>query len=77
MRRSRSRSSRSSRNAPKLPSSRREAIEEPDEVIEVPTAAVAVPAERVEVREAPAPRMPDPLAPIMALSAEEKIALFT
>ncbi len=46
-------------------------------MIEVPTAAVAVPAERVEVREAPAARVPDALAPIMALSAEEKIALFT
>ena len=54
-----------------------EAIEEPDDVIEVPTAAVAVPAGRVEVREAPAARVPDALAPIMALSAEEKIALFT
>ena len=46
-------------------------------MIEVPTAAVAVPAEKVEVREAPAARVPDALAPIMALSAEEKIALFT
>ena len=50
---------------------------QPDDVIEVPTAAVAVPAGRVEVREAPAARVPDALAPIMALSAEEKIALFT
>ena len=50
-------------------------IEEPDEVIEVP--AIDVPAEKVEVRAAPAPRVPDALAPIMALSAEEKIALFT
>ena len=54
-----------------------EAIEEPDHVAEMPAAAVAVPAGRVEVREAPAARVPDALAPIMALSAEEKIALFT
>jgi chemotaxis regulatin CheY-phosphate phosphatase CheZ len=53
-----------------------EAIEEPDDVIEMP-AAVAVPAERIEVRETPPARVPDALAPIMALSAEEKIALFT
>ena len=52
-------------------------IEEPDAVIKVPTAAVAVPAGKVEMREAPAQRVPDALAPIMALSAEEKIALFT
>jgi hypothetical protein len=52
-----------------------EAIEQPDEVIEAPTAAIDVPAEKVEVRTAP--RVPDALAPIMALSAEEKIALFT
>jgi chemotaxis protein CheZ len=53
------------------------AVEEPDEVIEVPTAAIEMPVGKVEVREAPAPRVPDALAPIMALSAEEKIALFT
>jgi chemotaxis regulatin CheY-phosphate phosphatase CheZ len=54
-----------------------EAIEEPEEVIEVPPAANDVPAEKVEVRAAPASRVPDALAPIIALSAEEKIALFT
>ena len=52
-------------------------VEEPELVIEAPTAAVALPAGKVEVREAPPARVPDALAPIMALSAEEKIALFT
>jgi hypothetical protein len=46
---------------------------EPEPVIQAP--AVAAAAEKV--REAPAPRVHDALAPIMTLSAEEKIALFT
>ena len=36
-----------------------------------------MPAGKAEVRQAPTQRVSDPLAPIMALSAEEKIALFT